>query len=319
MFVNGTGVRRISRMAYGCNVPLRVLVAVIATLTVSCATLDPSGAKAFSSDRITVTSHGSGPDVVLIAGLDALATDVCSGVVSDVGGYRFHVVQVSGFGGAPTRGNAGEGAVVEPVAREIARYITEEGLRDPALVGLSMGGSLAMLTAAKHPGMVSKVMVVDMLPFTGLFFGPPGSVKSPDDVRAIAENRRKQMLDESEESRRTRTTAMVAHMIKNESLRTSVIEHGLASDRSVSARAFAELIVLDLRDDLARFKGPVTVLYVHAPLIPISAESTDKLYADGFASVPRATLKRVPDAYHFIMLDQPERFARELREFLAGG
>jgi len=35
-----------------------------------------------------------------------------------------------------------------------------------------------------------------------------------------------------------------------------------------------------------------------------------------YADAPRAVLMRIPDSYHFIMLDQPERFRRELRLFL---
>ena len=41
------------------------------------------------------------------------------------------------------------------------------------------------------------------------------------------------------------------------------------------------------------------------------------LYREMFSTVPAATLLRIPDAYHFIMLDQPEVFAQEVRDFLS--
>lgn len=293
---------------------LAILAATL--LSIGCATGDVPQSPSFTSDRITVTTHGNGPDVVLIPGLDALASEVWGGVIDTVPGYRYHVVQVSGFAGFPSQANAGDGPVIEPIAGEIARYIEANRLRKPAIAGLSMGGSLAMLVAARHPALVSRLMVVDMVPFGGVFFGAPGSIRSPEDVRAIAENRRERMLTESEEARRSRTAALMAGMIRTERLRESVLNHGLASDRSVSAKAFSELIVLDLRQELSRFRGPVTVLYVHAPMIPLTADQTDQLYATSFAVVPHAKLVRIPDAYHFIMLDQPERFARELVEFL---
>lgn len=59
------------------------------------------------------------------------------------------------------------------------------------------------------------------------------------------------------------------------------------------------------------------MLYVHAPLIPLSADQTDDVYRRAFANAAHAQLKRIPEAYHFIMLDQPKRFAEELRVFLA--
>ena len=60
-----------------------------------------------------------------------------------------------------------------PVAEEIARYISEARLERPAIVGHSMGGSWAMMVAGRHPGLVSRVMVVDMMPFLGAMFGGP--------------------------------------------------------------------------------------------------------------------------------------------------
>src|SRR3546814_12890155 len=78
-------------------------------------------------------------------------------------GYVDHLVQVAGFAGTPAGGNA-SGKVVAPVAAEIARYIDEANLRTPALIGHSMGGTLAMMIAARHPAAVGRVMGVDMLP-----------------------------------------------------------------------------------------------------------------------------------------------------------
>jgi pimeloyl-ACP methyl ester carboxylesterase len=301
-----------ARVRYSVTV-LGILAATL--LLAGCAT-GPVPRPSFASDRISVTTHGKGPDVVLIPGLDALASEVWGGVIADVPGYRYHVVQVAGFAGFPSGANEGDGPVVEPVATEIARYIEEQQLDKPALVGLSLGGCLSMLVAARHPELISKVMVVDMVPFGGVFFGRPGAIKGSADVQAIAENRRTRILTESEDARRKRNTEMVAAMIRNERWRKPVLEHGLASDRSVTARVFAEVIALDLRRELSHFTGPLTVLYVLSPLIPLNAEETDELYATSYAAVPQAKLKRIPDAYHFIMLDQPERFASELREFL---
>src|SRR5687768_16377089 len=88
-----------------------IILAVV--LFLRCASVDAPRPRTFASDRIQVTSHGDGPDVVLIAGLDSLASEVWAGVLHDVPGYRYHVVQVAGFGGFPANGNAGDGPVVE--------------------------------------------------------------------------------------------------------------------------------------------------------------------------------------------------------------
>src|SRR5437879_5120763 len=83
-------------------------------------------APAFAPTRFTVEVVGNGPDVILIPGLTA-SKEVWRGTVATVPGYRYHLIQVAGFAGAPARGNR-EGPVVAPLAEEIARYIRANGL-----------------------------------------------------------------------------------------------------------------------------------------------------------------------------------------------
>lgn len=71
-----------------------------------------------------------------------------------------------------------------------------------------------------------------------------------------------------------------------------------------------------MRPRVKSIKCPVKVLYVSAPNIPIGEDRTDALYRAADRDLPQASLERVGNSYHFIMLDQPKRFASELREFL---
>src|SRR5688500_15254744 len=101
----------------------------------------PAG-PASAPTRCSVQVVGSGPDVILIPGL-AGSREVWRGSAAGVPGYRYHLVQVAGFAGAPVRGNA-KGQMVRPLAEEIARYIAANRLDRPALVGHSIGGRVAM-------------------------------------------------------------------------------------------------------------------------------------------------------------------------------
>jgi pimeloyl-ACP methyl ester carboxylesterase len=267
---------------------------------------------AFRSDRISVTTTGSGPDVVLVPGLTS-SPEIWAGTVAAVPGYRYHLVQVAGFAGVPAGGNA-NGQVMAPVADEIARYIQEVGLRRPSIVGHSMGGSIAMMVAARHPQAVSRVMVVDMLPFLGAAFGPPGT--TAESVRPTADALRDRALANRDDERRRTIEAGIATMVMTESRRADPIRHGLASDRNVAARAYHELITTDLRPELGKIRVPVTVLYVKTPNLPLNEAQFDAFYKASYAGLPRAELKRIPNSYHFIMFDQPQRFAEELRGFL---
>lgn len=285
-----------------------------ALLAAGCAGPMGSRERSVQSERISVTTQGSGPDVVLVHGLGS-SRDVWREMVAAVPGYRYHLVQTNGFGGAPTGGN-GSGAVAATVMEEIARYIHETGLQRPAIIGHSFGGTMSMMLAARHPGAVGRLMVVDMLPSVGGFFGGPNA--TPETLKPIAESIRQRMASMKGEELRKTVEGTIATMIKKEERRAEAVGHSLASDTSVTSRAYAELVTTDLRPELRSIKVPVTVLYVHSPSAPMAGEQLEAFYRASYADVPQAKLIRIPDAWHFIMWDAPERFAQEVRSFLKG-
>jgi pimeloyl-ACP methyl ester carboxylesterase len=267
---------------------------------------------AFKSDRISVTTEGYGPDVVLIHGL-ASSPRVWKGVVGAVPGYRYHLVQIAGMSGAPAGGNT-QGAVVAPVAEEIARYIGEEKLEAPALIGHSMGGTIGLMVAARHPQRVSKLMVVDMVPFMGAMFGGPTA--TADSVRPIADAMRARSAKATPEERDRERKATLTSMIKNPSERAGPIEDSLSSDPNAVGNAFAELIVTDLRPELSAIKAPTTILYVTPQGAPFTDAQMDGFYTASYASLAGVKLERVPNSAHFIMLDAPDAFAGRVKAFL---
>jgi pimeloyl-ACP methyl ester carboxylesterase len=42
----------------------------------------------------------------------------------------------------------------------------------------------------------------------------------------------------------------------------------------------------------------------------------DSLYSGAYIGLPSVDLKRIDGSYHFIMLDQPDAFSREVAAFL---
>ena len=229
---------------------------------------------AFTSERISVTVVGSGPDVVLIPGLTS-SPDVWASTVAAVPGYRYHLVHVSGFAGRPAGANA-SGPVVAPVAEEIARYIREQRLNRPALVGHSLGGSWAMMVAGRHPELASRVMVVDMMPFMAAIFGGPSA--TAESIRPMAEQMRQRMIaPQSEPVRRQQAEGTIASMVRTESLRAGPVQQSVTSDLTVVAQAMYDLITTDLRPDVARIDVPFTVLWVVPQGAPVTPGADDGL------------------------------------------
>ncbi|HEX8233705.1 MAG TPA: alpha/beta hydrolase [Caulobacteraceae bacterium] len=268
---------------------------------------------AFASDRISVETRGEGPDVILIHGLSS-RREVWQGTVDAVPGYRYHLVQIAGMGGAPAAG-AADGPIVAPAAEEIARYIAEAGLTKPAIVGHSMGGEIALMIAARHPEWAGKVMVVDMLPFMGVMFGQPPMTS--EKARPMADQIRSLMIGAPRLMYEQQLEETVGAMVANEALRPSAIADAKRSDRTVSANAFYDLVVTDLRPELANIAAPVTVLYVHQPDGPLTEAQMDAVYRFSYATLKGTRLVKIPGSRHFIMWDQPERFQAEMKAFLA--
>ncbi|MGQ0559531.1 MAG: alpha/beta fold hydrolase [Sphingosinicella sp.] len=252
-------------------------------------------APAFAPSRFSVEVRGQGPDVILIPGLTS-GRDVWATTVQSLPGYRYHLVQVAGFAGEPARGNRG-GPVVTPLADEIARYIRERGITRPAIVGHSMGGTLAMMIALRHPSLAGRIMAVDILPQpAGMFGGGPSSPLG-NSLRNYLATRGGQQLVGS-------LLALFSPPRTNNHL----------SDPGVVARATRELSGLDLGPQLPRLRVPLTVVYA-SPGADRQAD-IERTFARAYAAVRGARLVRVDDSGHMIMLDRPTRFAAVLRDFL---
>jgi len=275
----------------------------------------------FTSDRIHVRVDGEagGRDIILIPGLSS-SPEVWQGTVDHLGaGWRVHRIHIQGFAGAPAEGNAQTGAtptpVAAPVAEEIARYIAEQGLEKPAVVGHSMGGTIGLMLAARHPDSVGKLMVVDMIPFMGAMFAPPGA--SNEAITTMADQVYAGMASVSRAEYDQRATVSLTGMIATEGLRAGPLEDSRTSDQKVSAAAFRELIVTDLRPELSGIVAPTEVMYVKFNDPRMTPEITDQIFRSSFANLPGVTLKRIDDSAHFIMLDQPQAFYGELDAFLS--
>ncbi|MFN3387683.1 MAG: alpha/beta fold hydrolase [Allosphingosinicella sp.] len=260
-----------------------------------------AGQRPFRPTRISVKVHGRGPDVVLIHGLSA-SRSVWNATIAALPGYRYHLVQMLGFAGTPAGGNAGRGPVAAPVADEIARYIAAEGLKAPAVVGHSMGGSVAMMLAARRPTAAGKVMVVDMVPAPRRIAGVPAAAAGPLAKLLSGEIAGVDRL-------RQDLKGVIGRFGSADWLETD-------SDTSVVGRSLQELIATDLRPELPRIRAPLTVLYACPEPLRVSRPAIDRFYAQAYARRPATRLIAVPRSGHMIMHDQPAAFRAALKAFL---
>lgn len=280
---------------------------------VSPAQAEPARAEApaFVSDRLSVEVIGQGPDVILIPGF-ASSREVWRPLARRLSAtHRVHLVQLAGFAGEAW--THGDGAFVQPVVDELARYAAT--LNRPAVIGHSMGGLSGLLLAQQHPEAVGRVMSVDSLPFFSAMFGPQ---VTPQTAHPFADQAAASILSADEAAFRVQQQQTAVGMMRNEAGRAAMVDWSMASDRQAMASAISEVMTTDARPGLAAMTTPVWAVYASDANGGAPAALADAVWSREYAALPGVTLKRVDDARHFIMIDQPERLNALIGAFLKG-
>ncbi len=268
-------------------------------------------AAAADPTRFSVSVTGDGPDVVLIPGL-ATPGEVWDATAKHLAPtHRVHVVRVAGFGSTDGEPNKADGDMLPALVAEIVQYVT--GLKRPSLVGHSIGGLIALEVAAAKPDAISRLLVVDALPFYALLMNPGATVEQATKMATMMRN---QVLAQTDAQYAAGAPMVAARLAKSPPARASVAQWAAASDRTVVAKAMYEDMVTDARPRLPAIKTKTTVLYAFDATLGFPQGAVDSMYSGAYRDLAGVDLKRIDESYHFIMLDQPDVFLREVDAFL---
>lgn len=266
----------------------------------------------FVSDRLSVEVLGSGPDVILIPGY-ASSREVWRAEAERLSATRrVHLVQLAGFAGEAW--THGDGPFLQPALDELARYVREGGLEQPAVIGHSMGGLTGLLLAQQNPDLIGRVMSVDSLPFFSALYGPTAT---PDTARPFADQAATMMLTADPASFRAGQAAGAPGLSRDPATQAAMVGWAVASHRQALATAIREVMTTDARPGLAAMTTPVWALYAADDDGGAPAAMADQMWAREWAGLPGVVLHRVDGSRHFIMADQPEAFAALVDAFLA--
>lgn len=264
--------------------------------------------------RFSVEVVGEGPDVILIPGLLSPRGVWNAQVEALEDDYRLHLVEVAGFGDTPAGPNA-EGGVLPHLVTELAHYIDREGLQSPAVIGHSMGGFTGLILSLDHPDKVGKLMIVDSLPFFSVLMG----AQSADDAETQAAQMRDVMIAGSDADVPAPSCDAPSQNAQAMSLsregQCKVDAYSASADLRVGGQLMYEIMTTDMRPRLAEASVPTVMLYPFADPFP-AEDMVRRLYTAQYAAHRAITMVPVDDSRHFIMFDQPEAFALQVKSFL---
>jgi len=261
-------------------------------------------------DHISIVTMGKGSPVILIPGLSSPRTVWDGGAADLAKTHRVVLVQVNGFAGDDAGANLKPG-VLDGIVTDLDAYIAKNKLSGAAVIGHSMGGLVGLMLAKAHPADIGKLMIVDSLPWFGMLFGPTATVAA---VEPQAKAMRDQMAAKYGKPDPSGAQAIAAKLALKPTSQTQVATWAAKADIRVSAEAMYEDMTTDLRGDLKDIATPITLLYPSSAGLP--AAMADPFYKSAYATAPHVTFQRVDDSAHFIMLDQPEVFAKAVAAFV---
>jgi pimeloyl-ACP methyl ester carboxylesterase len=239
--------------------------------------------------------------MILIPGT-ANGADVWAGTVAHFKArYQCHVVTLAGFAGQPAIGEP----FLEKVREGMIRYIRDKKLERPVIVGHSLGGVLGLWIASTIPEEVGPVISVDGFPFIPL----RGTlIEARKHGATLSEYYRKLTQEEFAKA----VQDLLSKQIRDQKAVEVVARQAIRSDPKAVAQVFSE--VPDLRDQVSVIRTPV-LMFGQTYQDPDPQEK-EKLYRDQVASIPRHKVVMARKAGHYIQLDEPKFFLREVEAFL---
>jgi pimeloyl-ACP methyl ester carboxylesterase len=159
-------------------------------------------------------------------------------------------------------------------------------------------------------------MIVDALPYFPVLLARGGPMPPADQVDSLARMMRDRVTARFGKPVDPATVeADVAGLAVRPESRAQMAKWAAAADPRVVGQLLYEDMSTDMRPALPSLAMPITVVVPWTDA-PFGKERTLAFYKTQYAGGAKASFVDIPNAGHFVMLDQPERFAAELQRFV---
>ncbi len=249
---------------------------------------------ASAQNSFKVEKTGKGQPIMLFPGFactDEVFEDI-KGILSK--NYELHAFTFAGFGEVPPI----PFPWLPQIKTDIEKYVQENNLKDPIIIGHSLGGTLGLWLASESSE-YANLIVIDALPAMGALM-----MADYNSEAIVYDNpQNAQMLSMDQEAfgnMALQTAAFMTHTVEKQQ---TIANWMVASDRETYVYGYTDLLKLDLREALGKIKTPVHIL---AATHPYGKEAAEATYKKQYEKLQDYSLKFAEGSAHFIMYDQPE-------------
>ena len=197
-----------------------------------------------------------------------------------------------------------DGATIDWFADVVGGLIPALDLREPVLVGLSMGGGVVQYVALDPPRPIRGLVLVSTSPVF-----PEATRRRFTDRAAVAEREGMTAVVDATVPRWFTADWMTAHPDEVDATRATV----LATDPISFARASRANAARDCADRLGEIECPV--LFIAGADDPADPGRAEAIYRE---RVPDLRVVLLPRLSHLLPVEAPDRFTDELERFLEG-
>jgi pimeloyl-ACP methyl ester carboxylesterase len=258
------------------------------------------------SEPVSVEVTGKGQPIVLIPGF-TVPGDIWNPLVKKLEkNYECHIVTFAGFGGKEPI----EFPWLPKIKESLKNYILKNNLQNASIIGHSLGGTIATWLAAQKDLKLSKIILIDALPASGALMIPNFN---PENLIYESPYNNQQLAMDAVTFEQT-ATAMAKGMSLKKSAQGKIKNWIQEADRKTYVYGYTDYLKLDLRADLKHITIPVTII---AASQPYGEKVVKQTYKNQYANLKDYNFIIAEDSAHFIMLDQPEWFLKQIQTILS--
>lgn len=256
-------------------------------------------------ESVSPTVTGSGNPVLFLPGFASNASVWDATVTQFSKTNQCHIIDYAGFG------------KVEPIdfpwlptiLEDLKAYVHSIDNDQLVIVGHSMGGTIATWLASQSDLKIKETIIVDGLPCTGALMFPNFSPESMTYDNPYNQN----MLSMEDAAFEQMAMGMAQGMVTSSQHQLEIKQSILNCDRKTYVYGFTDYLKLDVRPLLNKITVPVTILGAGKLY---GVEGATQTYKNQYKNLSSYNLIVNKDAMHFIMLDAPIWFQKQLQLIL---